>query len=130
MITPEMRHCAPYELITLQITPSVSTWTPDRSIGYAYKTSNGIWKLNGNFSGTLAVGQTSVNFSIAGVLFKNVTNFYQAVTIGVNGGTGAAIGNAFPGNNYIGCSLFSSSTIVRISFDVELDRKPDWIQEV
>jgi len=96
--------------------------------GMAYADSTGIWRLRFNIVGDFAnTVSTSPSIAITGVIFKNLANFYQAITVMV--GTTApytASGSVTPNTAYVGGFSTATATNWRFSGDVELNAEPAW----
>lgn len=106
------------------LTVTGTNWTTVRAVGVPYKTGDGSYRMKVNINGT-TTSQTTNTLTITGVVFKNITNFYQSLCIGGDANT-----------NYRGyCSPNAATLVVqsganvldwRISGDVELESKPSW----
>jgi hypothetical protein len=117
---------------------STGTWTTIRGIAIPYQTSDGAWRLRFNIVGTAEISSLNVyRIKIAGVIFKNITNYDQAVTVSNSALTTFAaeeyfIAIANDGTNEIVLVLPKAVTYTNtwgFSGDVELDSKPSWADD-
>jgi len=103
-----------------------SIGTVVRGLFIPYQMQDNTWRMRFTFyvSGATSVASTSHFIAIAGILFKNVSNFYQMVAsdVGI-----FSQGLAFPNTNTIRFSSISSiPTDYYCAGDVELNSKPTW----
>jgi len=102
--------------------------TTIRAVAMPYQTLDGAWRMKFNGVFLYSGGPTGGTISIVGIVFKNVTNYYQAPALTMDG---VMTFRAYcsPNGNGIGWNTGSALTQVRISGDVELECKPDFVQE-
>ena len=116
-------------------TITAASWTTVRAAAVYYM-SGDQHRLKFNIAGTRATGASigSYALTMSGVTFKNVTNFYQPVSISAsNMSSDADIGHALVSpNTGTVTGSFSSNNILafRVSGDVELESKPTWASDV
>jgi hypothetical protein len=94
-----------------------------RAVFVPYQMSNGTWRLKFNFRVT-ATSTTGLTITVNGVIFKNVANFFQAVTNYPGGNYGRGL--ATPNTGQITLSSDLSTTAYSATGDVELESKPTW----
>jgi hypothetical protein len=104
--------------LSLSGTNSFST---TRAVGVPYKTKDGTWRFRLNLRGTIS-SASSGTITVSGVTAKNVSNFYQAVSI--TGGSTGGTADFIPGSSNIEYSMTSNNTSLLISGDIELDSVP------
>jgi len=97
---------------------------------YVYQKENGEWRAAINFVANVSTTpRTSAVFRIENVVFKNETNYYQAVSFiqGISAVTYYR-GYTNPNSGVINVEHSnSSSTLYTITCDVELDSKPSFV---
>lgn len=111
-------------------TSAISGWTTVRASGVYYQDQEGNHRLKFNLSGSISSqtlnGGTSI--TIAGVVFKNISNFEQPCA-GYNSGTSPltyAFTNANTGNITVSAVASASANRIGVSGDIELESKPTW----
>lgn len=123
----EKKHCAPYEPMSLIVTGT--NWTTGRAIGVPYKTVNGAWRMVINVAGAFSSGVSSATLTIQGVIFAYNGGYPQRISGGNNiDGYG---GSMRPQSSAATIMIQGAGPATQwaVAGDVELDRKPDWIQE-
>lgn len=120
--------------VTLDVTGS--NWSTVRSVGVAYQTTDGTWRLSFNIEGSFSAGTGNViSVSVAGVTFSSAYTNGQSIAINdweitnrgsdqfwnglVSPGSSNIQGRASQGISYANAWLFTG--------DVELDSKPSFI---
>ena len=116
--------------------PTVSggTWTQERGVFVPYQMADGSWRMRFNITGLGTGSNDALTILIAGVTFKNVTNYFQAVTILDQSTQGSTSGRSHTGraNPNTGNIVILIESVVSlanrwgISGDIELDSKPTW----
>jgi len=115
------------------VAPTVSNMTVDRAVFIPYQTQAGEWRLRFNIVGVGTGNNDAYALTINGVLFKNITNYYQAIAIldmNTQGITGRShTGRANPNTANLAI-LFETIVPLSIRFglsgDVDLESKPTW----
>lgn len=111
------------------LTVTGTGWTTSRAVGIYYQDQDGNHRLKGNISGAAtSASRTLYTISISGVVFKNITNFFQTVSAMAGGASnipssGICLINT--GNIQFDHSTFTTNYYAA-SFDVELESKPTW----
>ena len=107
------------------VTITISGVTLVRGVLKPYQTIDGAWRMTFNFVVTFASAATAT-IGIAGVTFKNVGSYNQAVTSYI--GSTAVVCQSYAQLNTgnIVCSFGDNRTYVCVSGDVELENKPSW----
>lgn len=115
------------------ISPTVSNLTVDRAVFIPYQVQSGDWRLKFTITGTGSGSNDAIGVNVNGVLFKNVTNYFQAISVldqGTQGTTGRSHSGRVNANTDVVAALFETviSLASRFSFsgDVELESKPTW----
>lgn len=113
-------YVSPLILLTVTGTNYVSV----RAVGIFYKTTNGTWRMKFNLTGTMTATNSRA-LTIAGVVFKNTTEYYQSVSSHSNANT-VYNTHAYcnPNAGTIQYTFSNNTTVIRSSGDVELDAKP------
>lgn len=113
-------YVSPPILLTVTGTNYVSV----RAVGIFYKTTNGTWRMTFNLTGTMTATNSRA-LTIAGVVFKNTTEYYQSVSSHSNANT-VYNTHAYcnPNAGTIQYTFSNNTTVIRSSGDVELDSKP------
>lgn len=117
-----------YNGISLNIT--ASNWTLIKGVLIPYQTIDGAWRLKFDIVGSVSAGSvTNILYTIAGVVFKNVGNYYQSVYCCNVAGANAFDARCNPNTGNINVYFASSvgSVYSNISGDVELNSKPNWV---
>ena len=103
-----------------------------RGVTVPYQVQDGTWRLRISFVATITATSSAINTTVGinGVTFKNLTNYYQALS-GGNAGTSLgnfqrSITNPNTGQIFFDTAAGTSVTIIMVSGDVELDSKPTW----
>jgi hypothetical protein len=97
-----------------------------RAVAVPYQTSDGAWRFRFNFR-TSSDAYTAHTYTVSGIMFKNVSNYYPAITVmGVGSSPYLASGQAYPGAATLLLYCASSSSSLLFSGDVELNAKPTW----
>jgi len=112
----------------LTVTSTVAGWTTARAVGVYYQDQDGNHRLKFNIAGTVTTGTyTGGTWTISGVTFKNISNYYQAIAPFSNASNGTS-GYVSPGLATIIIFHASSAGTDRygLSGDIELDSKPSW----
>ena len=103
-------------------------FTPARAVLIPYQTQDGSWRLKFNiYYAFTSATITSVAVSINGTVFKNVSFYYQAVSVVAS--TSSTIQHAYVTANTGTITVVAASstqTGFGVSGDVELDSKPTW----
>ena len=92
-----------------------------RSVIVPYQTYDGAWRARFNIALTHGSDASHI-ITITGITFKNVSTYYQPVTI--NSVDGRAYVN--PNAETIQVTYGAGETATRLSGDVELESKPTW----
>jgi hypothetical protein len=113
-------YVSPPILLTVTGTNYVSV----RAVGIFYKTTDGTWRMTFNLTGTMTA-TNSILLTIAGVVFKNTTDYYQSVSSHSNANT-VYNTHAYcnPNAGTIQYTFSNNTGAIRSSGDVELDLKP------
>lgn len=103
----------------------------ERGLFIPYQMQDSSWRLRFNISLTLsATSRGTTIIGIAGVTFKNTTNYYQPVTFSGAGSATAAHDMTYTvpntGNIELDWAAGNSQTSHHFSGDVELNSKPTW----
>ena len=103
--------------------PTVSG-TVIRAVFSPYQTQGGSWRLKFNICTNLTI-TSSPSITVNGVVFRNTTNYFQAVSFS---GANAAAGSIYvtPNSNIISGLTTADITSFSVSGDVELESKPSW----
>lgn len=104
------------------------TPTVIRAVAIPYQTIDGNWRMKFNIAISISSVDAGFLLNIEGVIFKNITSFYQSVTVkGGNSANGDVV-QAFAKPGLDDIELFSdtSRNVYFFSGDVELDSKPIW----
>ena len=112
----------------LAISSTQPDWTVTGANGYAYSDSNGKWRFAFNCEGTYTPDSIAgVDIRITGVVFKNLSNFYQEIT-GRMGPAASYRTFVTPNDNQVSIqsSVALASGGASFSGDVELESKPTW----
>lgn len=119
-ILGETEHTGENGYIQYDLTVTGTNWTTTKAIGVPYS-ANGAWRLRFNIKGTVSVGVTSLDLTIAGTTYANTD-----VAISGNAGVAdwAKAKTASPTAVRIECG--ASATSFTASGDVELTSKPTW----
>ena len=117
-----------YEYVSPQVLLTVAgaNWTTIRAVGVFYKTNNGIWRVNGNVSGTAAAAPGTLTLAITGVVFKNVAVNYVGISV-TDASNYSQYLTGYPSPNTGNIILHAVATGWKdagFSFDLELDAKP------
>jgi len=112
------------ELTQKTLTVTGTNWTTTRAVGIAYKTINGVWRLTFNIVGTVSIPASSIVLTIANVVFKNISRYYQSGNAFCYG-TGGGLCNCLPNTGVLGITSFSGNTSnFSCSGDMELNAEP------
>lgn len=115
-----------YEYVSpeLDLTVTGTNYVSVRAVGIFYKTTNGTWRMKFNLTGTMTATNSRA-LTIAGVVFKNTTDYYQSVSSHSNANT-VYNTHAYcnPNADTIRYTFSNNTTVIRSSGDVELDAKP------
>jgi hypothetical protein len=101
-----------------------SSWATGRAVLIPYQMNDGSWRMRFNLNGT-STSTTTLTLTFAGVVFKNIASFLQAVSISNNAAAGSS-GHAVPNTATMDLTVGTASTAWRVSGDVELNSKPSW----
>ena len=113
-----------YNNVALNITATSCALV--RGVFIPYQTWDGTWRLIFNISMT-GSSVSGAAITIAGVAFKNVANYYQAVSgFGYNAANNQAYISGL-GSNTVQISCNATASPMTVSGEVELDSKPTWI---
>lgn len=117
-----------YNGIALNVT-GTNSFSLSRAVFLPYQTKDGAWRMRFNIFGNIGAGSiTNEVLTIAGVTFKNISNWYQPVSVSNTGGWAGDQGHANPNASTI--QIYTNGSIgsvgVGVSGDVELDSKPTW----
>lgn len=90
---------------------------------------DGAWVVSGRYAIILSAGVTTFRFHIAGITFKNVANFNQAVTVSGSGGTRNAQRSFCQVNDdSIQITFTSAEDVYFIDIhEAELEAKPNFV---
>ena len=113
-----------YNSVALTVTPPTGG-ANTRSVFMPYQTLDGTWRLKFNIACSMTLS-TVGTIAIAGVTFKNVSNYFQAVAACPTNGAAFGSGSVSPNTNTITFTLSGNTAAIYISGDVELDSKPTW----
>lgn len=99
-----------------------------------YQMQNGSWRLKFNIStSTISANWNTtsdgyyINIYINGILFKNISTFYQAFTVNQHHlASGETHGYVNPNDNKLNIVGTINTEIIDLSGDVTLESKPDW----
>jgi hypothetical protein len=94
-----------------------------RAVLIPYQTSDGAWRLKGNIN-TIHTSGVNGDIIISGITYKDAFDQTVAATIRASGASVRAW--ATLNTNRIEVKFSTATTITQISFDVELNSKPDW----
>lgn len=94
-----------------------------RALFIPYQVQDGTWRLKFNLAVT-ATSTTSLTLSVNGIVTKNVTNYFQAISNFPGGNYGR--GYMGIGTNTIILTSDLSTTSYSASGDIELNSKPTW----
>ena len=117
-----------YNSVALTITGT--NWTTTRGVFIPYRTfqtslgGDEAFRLRLNIAGNLSAGTTALNITTSGIIFKNVVDYIQAVTVTT---TGAIRGVVAVNTGLILGTASASQTKWGFSADLELDSKPTWM---
>jgi hypothetical protein len=113
---------------TLTVT-GPSSWTTIRAVGVPYQTLDGAWRLRFNIVGSSASTGTMTT-TVAGIIFKNVAGYQQAITGYQNATTTNAVAGCYtnPNTGDITLQYRDAATTNHVfSGDVELESKPSFV---
>jgi len=120
-----------YNSVALDITGLGDTTTANdgiiRGVFIPYQTIDGAWYCNIKINGTLDVAANSATITTAGLVFKNVSNFFQPGSI--DPGTAATNNSrllAYPNTGNIVFTANYNRTAIYTNGDYELNSKPTW----
>lgn len=111
------------------VTSAQSGFAVVRAVFVPYQCQDGTWRLKVNLVADFTSASISaITVSINGTVFKNVTNFYQAMVGFFASGTIRNVVYVNPNNGNITVAAPTAETTARvyISGDVELNAKPTW----
>jgi hypothetical protein len=106
-------------------------WTTIRAVAVPYKTTDGGWRMKFNIAGNMTGSPASETLTVSGVIFKNTSGYYQAVTLASD--ADGTITRAVTDPDTAGNIIISTNGVLsaaRVSGDVELDSRPDWADDV
>lgn len=115
------------------LTVTGTDWTTIRAVGMPYKvydeSENEKWRLRFNIVGSVtSATRTGFNITLANVIFKNTSSYYQAVASSFNASGNQIFAAANPGLSTINCYHNSTATTrYDWSGDVELNSKPTFV---
>jgi len=112
----------------LTVTSTVAGWSTVRAQAIYYQDQDGNHRLKFNVTGTVTSGTyTGGDFTLTGVVFKNVAGCFQPVSPFVNS-VNAVAAYCNPGLATVTVQHASTASTTRYCFsgDVELDSKPTW----
>lgn len=114
---------------TLSCSQSGSATT--RGVFVPYQMNDGTWRLRFSIAMSFpSATTTSVNVTVTGIIFKNVSSYFQAVSGYYTGGPVGNVEQAYCNPNGGTLTLLTTSGSaavgIVISGDVELDSKPTW----
>jgi hypothetical protein len=112
------------------LTVTGTNWTTARAQGIYYQDQDGNHRLKLNLMGTLSSTASTFTGTISGVTFKNLTNYFQAITsygqedgVGIRSNVGAYV-QPNASTFYVGFN--STVNRITVSADVELESRPTW----
>ena len=114
------------------VTSAQAGFSVVRAVFIPYQTQDGAWRLRFNIASSITSTSSSISMTIStnGVVYKNVTNFFQPVAVSTNGATPAPVTQSITNPNSAGIVILinAGTTIggVHCSGDVELNGKPTW----
>jgi hypothetical protein len=112
------------------LTVTGTNWTTARAVGIYYQDQDGNHRLKFNIMGTLSSAAASFTGSISGVTFKNLSNYFQAISAYTQEDSVAIrtiVGSYVQPNAstfYVGSS--GNANRITVSADVEIESKPTW----
>jgi|GEM_PF-3349131 len=119
-----------YNSVDLDITGYGNTTTANngvyRAVLIPYQMQDGSWRLRFNIAGALDVAASGCTVTIAGVTFKNTSNFHQAVSCSTGASSTYDRGRITANSSIINLSAGGNTAAYRTSGDVELESKPTW----
>jgi hypothetical protein len=114
-----------YDESEVTITSNYASETIVEANFVPYQTASGDWRMTFNFAAS-HTNSLDGNWTISGVTFKNVSNFYQAVSLVLNDAEQALKAFTQPNTSVIDTRFGTNATDSRISGDVLLESKPTW----
>ena len=104
-----------------------NSFSVTRAIAIPTKTKDGVWKLNFRITGTIS-SASSGTVSITGITSKNLSNYYQALSIEAWGNSVSTIYQSFrPNSNTLEYAFSGNATTIAINGEsIELDSMPTW----
>ncbi len=110
------------------ITVTGTNWITNKAVGVPYMTSDGKWRLRFNIVGATTSGsRTNYTVNLTGVVFKNVSGLYQAVSLNIGAMPANAFAYVYPNSGDVRADHATmSTTSYYFSGDVELESKPTW----
>jgi hypothetical protein len=106
---------------------TTGVWNFTRCVFMPYQTNDGTWRLRFNIVGSTTTTALIRTVTINGITFKNVANYYPAVTVAVedpDSGDWKAL--AVFNTNGINARGTVVKDQIRLSGDLELESKPSW----
>lgn len=107
----------------VSITVTGENWETTRAVAIFYADSSNNWRMKFSAKGTISPTTTNITLTIANILSKNVSGFYQAITVwwGTNATMRAEI---HPNSNTITADVGTSDGNLSLHGDIELDSEP------
>jgi hypothetical protein len=110
------------------LTVTGTSWTTLRAKGIPYQTADGAWRLKFNVVGSVtSASRANYTAAISGVVFKNITSFYQSISASPTSNLTMQQAYATFNTGNLVCEHASGTTTqYTYSGDVELEAKPIW----
>jgi hypothetical protein len=115
----------------MTVTSGQSGWVTQRATGIYYQDQDGAHRLKFNIYGSFTSATvTGTSATITGVTFKNISNYFQAVSgllaAGSSGGITGVYCTPNAGTLNLTCGSTTTATGLYFSGDVELESRPSW----